>query len=99
MSDRLGYVYEVVESTGIVRKGSIVVMSKDDGSTRPFFDIIVGTPLSYKDRFKERCVGLRVLKQLWPIPASEPVETITLMGREYDKTEIESALKDVLPVS
>lgn len=90
MSDRTGNIYEVVnDKDSDADIGSILIMRRDDGSSIPFFDCIKGS-LSCS------AIGMQCLKQIWPNP--EPVETIELMGKTYSKTEIEGALKGILPV-
>lgn len=95
MSNREGYIYEVVEDCRAA-VGTILVLTHDDGTNTPYFDVVKG---SYKDgETKDKCCHISNLEQLWPRAEEEPVETITLMGKEYNKQEIEAALADVLPV-
>ena len=95
-TNREGYIYEAKEGDGYVSEDGVYVMVEDDGTYMPYFEAIKGE--IYGGVAVPRYISLDRLNQIWPKPV-EPVETITLFGKEYSKTEIEQALKDVKAIN
>lgn len=96
---KVGQVFEVVKTGGGANalKGDIIILTEDDGTSAPFFAKVKATPDSPMP--ETLCKTLSKIVRIYPPEEKEPVETITLMGKTYNKAEIEKALADVLPVS
>jgi len=106
---KVGQVFEEIKGSNGApfSEGSILILSEDDGSYSPLFDLVRGH-CEHNNGTNGMLGAYRSLdrvKRIYPpeLPSvteeKEPIETITLMGKEYNKTEIEQALADVLPVT
>jgi len=92
---QVGDVFEVVNTVVFCNKiciGDIAVMTDNN-----WFELITGEYAGHGQIDSTYQSVKRIYPPLPEEPA-EPVETITLMGKEYDKAEIEQALADVLPM-
>lgn len=98
----VGQVFEVVDINGVIFSNkSIIILTKDNNSDAPLFDLVKGSCQYYHGSLGTEGAYLDLSKVRRIYPPEEPeeqVETITLFGKEYSKKEIENALKDVLPV-
>jgi len=82
-------------------KDSIVELIDDDNSPAPYFQLIKGGETGLKSVFDKHGsnVFVTMIVKVAPIyKEQKKVETIELMGKTYNKAEIEEALSNVLPV-
>lgn len=93
-----GQVFEVTSCNSPFEKGSIVVVAKAETIDSSRFDLVKGD-CEYNH-------GIHTTKGAWDgtysmtrlYPPEEKVETISLMGKEYAKADIESALANVTSI-
>lgn len=95
---KVGQVFEVVSDGNgdIIKTGGFVVLCKDDDSKSPKF-FVIKDPSERRNK-DTTYVRLSCIKRIYP-PEEKKIETIELMGKTYDKAEIEKALSGVMPVS
>lgn len=101
----VGQVFEVIEGSApysgyntrdsVFSHGAIIVLTEDDGTSKPEFTLLKGYSWN---KSKTQYPSLHKVKRIYPPEEREKPETITLMGKEYVKSDIENALADVLPV-
>jgi len=96
----VGHVFKVIESEDLLRgrfqEGSIIVLHRDDGSKLPYFKWVHGVNQGRRDNGIDGNISLEKIKRIYP--PEEVKETIELMGKTYDKAEIENALSGVMPI-
>ena len=88
----VGQVFERIVDNAPSEAGEILVLIYDDRSDAPKFKILTGA-----NKGKERWPALVKVKRVYPPEA--PIETIELMGKTYNKSEIEEALSKVKALS
>lgn len=90
---KVGEVFKVIGvGNAVIDKNDIVVLREDDHSSAPLFTIIDG-----RSKGDYGCLSLFKVERIWP-PEEKKVETIELMGKTYNKEEIEKALSNVKPM-
>mgnify|MGYP000347695044 CR=1 FL=1 len=93
---KVGQVFEATDGfrNASTKTGDIVVLERDDGTGCPWF--FNATTQGANNSQGYTCGEVSGVVRIYP---PEPAETIELMGKTYNKAEIEEALSKVCAIS
>lgn len=76
-----GNIFKVLNDRGCFKEGSTVILTNNDGSTCPYFDLVEGDTIMSRDETQNRAVSLERVKRIYP---KEETVTVTCDGKSVE---------------